>query len=486
MNASLLNASELCQMHYVDGAWVQPLSSDLYHHPNPAHPDQTVAVAMGGEADVERAIAAAKAAFPAWSQSTLAQRRACLTQIQAVYTRRIDELALAVSLDMGAPLEQLAKTAQVATGAAHLEQGIAMAAEYTPEQRKDGYLLRREPIGVCALITPWNWPINQMMCKLVPVILSGCVCVLKPSELAPRTAAVLMDILHEAGVPAGVVNMVHGAGETVGAALSRHPHVDMVSLTGSGRAGAAVSANAAATIKRVSLELGGKSANIIVAEQGFDEAVSSGVQRMMRNTGQSCNAPSRMLVNEEHYHQAQQIAVEAANAMTVGDPADAASEIGPLANERQFSKVTSMIRAALDEGATLLCGGAERPAHLSEGFYLAPTVLADVTPDMSIAKEEVFGPVLCLMSYRSVDEAIEITNDSDFGLSGYVSADSDEEAIAIATQMRTGMVHINGAGPCFSAPFGGYKQSGLGREWGEFGLDEFTELKAILLPSEPA
>ncbi len=481
-----MNATELCQMHYVDGAWTKALSSDIYQHPNPAHPDQTVAVAMGSETDAERAVAAARAAFPVWSQSTLAQRRALLAQILKVYERRMDELALAVSLDMGAPLEQLAKTAQVATGLAHLEQGVAMAARFTPEERKDGYLLRREPIGVCALITPWNWPINQMMCKLVPVLLSGCVCVLKPSELAPRTAAVLMDILHEAGVPAGVVNLVHGAGESVGAALSRHPHVDMVSLTGSGRAGAAVSANAASSIKRVSLELGGKSANIVVAEESFDEAVSFGVQRMMRNSGQSCNAPSRMLVSEEHYHRAQQLAVEAAQAMTVGDPVDAASELGPLANERQFSKVAAMIRAAVEEGAAVLCGGPERPDHLSEGFYLAPTVLADVKPDMTIAKEEVFGPVLCLMSYRNVDEAIDIANDSDFGLSGYVSADTDEEAVAIATQLRTGMVHINGAGPCFSAPFGGYKQSGLGREWGEFGLDEFTELKAILLPSEPA
>lgn len=484
MSTAPMNDNPLCQMHYVDGSWIEPLSADIYQHPNPAQPDQTVAVAMGDERDAERAIAAASAAFPAWSNSTLAERRALIARIHAVYERRIDELAQAVSLDMGAPLEQLARTAQVATGLGHLAQGMAMAATFTPEEHRDGYLLRREPIGVCALITPWNWPINQMMCKLVPALLTGCTSVLKPSELAPRTAAVLMDILHEAGTPAGVVNMIHGAGEVVGEALSKHPKIDMVSLTGSGRAGAAVSANAAASIKRVSLELGGKSANIIVAEQGFEDAVTSSVQRMMRNSGQSCNAPSRMLVSDEHYHRAQQLAVAAAEAMTVGDPADETSEIGPLANERQFSKVCSMIRAAQDEGATLLCGGPERPAHLREGYYLAPTVLADVTPDMHIAKEEVFGPVLCLMSYRSLEEAIQIANDSDYGLSGYVSADSDEEAIAIAAQLRTGMVHINGAGPCFSAPFGGYKQSGLGREWGEFGLDEFTELKSILLPSE--
>ncbi|HZZ02305.1 aldehyde dehydrogenase family protein [Paraburkholderia sp.] len=475
------------QQFYIDGQWVTPLGGgEPFEVVNPATEAVAGTIRLGSDADVELAVVAARRAFDSYSRTTLQQRCDLLANIGAVYERRLDDLAVAISEEMGAPLKQVARTAQAPLGLWHLQTTLAMAAAYPFEQQQGSTLIVKEPVGVCALITPWNWPMNQIVCKVAPALLVGCTMVLKPSEFAPFSAQILAEILHEAGVPAGVFNMIHGDGAKIGPALSAHPQVDMVSLTGSTRAGASVARHAADTIKVVSLELGGKSANIILDDAPLEQAVTAGVMNMMFNSGQSCNAPSRMLVPRSKLAQAEKIAVAALERLVVGDPANAATTTGPLANRRQFQRVQALIDQGISEGATLVAGGLGLPDGITRGYFTKPTVFSQVHNRMRIAREEIFGPVLTMLAYESEEEAIDIANDSDYGLCGYVFGGSVARATAVAKRLRTGMVHLNGAGVDPAAPFGGYKQSGVGREWGAAGIDEFVETKAVMGAVAPA
>lgn len=464
---------------YIDGAWVKPLQARTLPVINPATEQAVGTISIGSAADADRAVQAARKAFPAQSVMPRAQRLELLQSIIAVYKKRMDDVAIAVSQEMGAPLEKLAKRAQAPSGLGHFIVAANVLQEFEFERQQKTTRIVREPVGVCALITPWNWPMNQMACKIAPALATGCTMVLKPSELAPLSAYVLAEILHEAGVPAGVFNLVNGDGPGVGAALSSHPEVDMVSFTGSTRAGVLISRAAAETIKKVALELGGKSANIITEDADLAAAVKHGVLTMMNNSGQSCNAPSRMLVPAARLAEAQALAAATVARIKVGDPADADTSMGPLANEAQFGRVQKMIQRGIDEGALLVAGGAGRPAGLAHGYFVQPTVFSNVNNQMDIARQEIFGPVLCMMPYTSLDEAVAIANDTPYGLSGYVFASTPDAARPIAARLRTGNVHLNGASSDNTAPFGGYKQSGLGREWGALGFEEFLETKAV-------
>ncbi len=469
------------QHFYINGQWVEPVGGgEPFEVINPATGQLAGTIRLGGAADVERAVAAARRAFDGYSRWTLPQRKDLLMRICAVYERRLDDLAAAITEEMGAPLARLSRAAQAPLGLWHLQTALGAAAQYPFEKPQGTSLIVREPVGVCALITPWNWPLGQIVCKIAPALLVGCTVVLKPSEYAPFSAQILAEILDEAGVPAGVFNMLHGDGATVGPLLAAHPQVDMVSLTGSTRSGASVAHCAAATIKRVSLELGGKSANIILDDAPLEESVTSGVMAMMMNTGQSCNAPSRMLVPAAKLQQAEDIAAAAVQHLVVGDPLNPATTTGPIANQRQFQRVQALIAQGLSDGATLVVGGLGLPDGLTEGFFARPTVFSGLHNGMAIARKEIFGPVLTLIPYADEEEAIAIANDSDYGLSGYVWGGSVERAAEVARRLRTGMVHLNGAGVDPAAPFGGYKQSGNGREWGAAGIDEFVETKAIM------
>ena len=469
------------QLFYIDGRWIAPLSGgEPFEVINPATGLPAGVIRLGGEADAELAIAAARRAFNDYSRSSLHERKELLERVISIYERRIDEVALAISEEMGAPLHQLAKGAQAPLGLWQMQTALALADTYPFEKKLGTTLIVKEPVGVCALITPWNWPMNQVLCKVAPALLAGCTMVLKPSEFAPFSAQILAEILDEAGVPAGVFNMIHGDGARIGPLLASHPDVDMVSLTGSTRAGISVSKNAAETIKVVSLELGGKSANIILDDAPLEEAVTAGVMNMMFNSGQSCNAPSRMLLPRAKLAQAEEIAAAAVQRLVVGDPMNAATTTGPIANHRQFQRVQALIAQGVAEGATLVAGGHGLPEGVTAGWYAKPTVFSGVNNAMTIAREEIFGPVLVLIPYDSEDEAVSIANDSDYGLSGYVWGGTVEHAAAIARRLRTGMVHLNGASIDLAAPFGGYKQSGSGREWGAAGIDEFVETKAVM------
>jgi aldehyde dehydrogenase (NAD+) len=468
---------------YIDGAWVpatKPATRDVI---NPATEKAIGTISMGGAADVDKAVAAARRAFESYSRTTREERIALLHKIAGVYQSKYEEVARTISTEMGAPF-WLSKAAQAATGLAHLAQAIEVLKSYEFEEKRGTTQIIREPVGVCGMITPWNWPINQIVCKVAPALAAGCTIVLKPSELAPLSALLFAQILHEAGVPKGVFNLVNGDGETVGAAISAHPGIDMVSFTGSTRAGVRVAINAAPTVKRVSQELGGKSANIILDDADFASAVAGGVQGCFMNSGQSCNAPTRMLVPKGRHAEAVGIAKAAAAATTVGDPFQDGITIGPVVSKVQFDKIQSLIQKGIDEGATLVIGGVGRPDGLSAGFYVKPTVFADVKNDMTIAREEIFGPVLSILPYQDEEEAIAIANDTPYGLSGYVSSGSLERARKVAARLRTGNVHLNGAQVSFDAPFGGYKQSGNGREWGVNGFEEFLETKAVMGYSE--
>jgi len=475
-----------CQSFYIDGGWCDPAAGgSTMDVVSPATEEVSGVVALGGVGDAERAIAAAHRAFDGWSRTPLAQRLDLLGAICAVYERRFDEVADAITEEMGAPLHTLSKPAQARMGLAHFQVALTVARSFPFETARGTTRIVREPVGVCTLITPWNWPMNQIACKIAPALATGCTMVLKPSEFAPYSAQILAEILHEAGVPAGVFNMLFGDGPTVGPVLASHPLVDMVSLTGSTRAGAAVSHAAADGIKRVSLELGGKSANIVCASADLARAVTQGVRSMMSNAGQSCNAPSRLYVPAARLEEAEAAATAACAKLVVGDPRAAETTVGPIANRRQFERVQRLIQAGIDEGATLLCGGPGRPDGVERGFFAKPTVFSRVEDRMTIAREEVFGPVLAIRPYDDLEEAVASANASPYGLSGYVSAGTLDEARAVARRLRTGMVHLNGAGVDIAAPFGGYKQSGLGREWGAAGFEEFLETKA-LMGSEPA
>ena len=442
--------------------------------------DSCYELAMGGTADIDAAISAAAAAFPAFSAEPLETRLGYLERIAEGYQARLEEIAQAISQEMGAPIS-LARKVQAPMGLGHLKTTLAVARDFPFEEQLGQAQIRRAAAGVCALITPWNWPMNQVMCKVAPAIAAGCTMVLKPSEFAPLSAQILAEIIDEAGLPAGVFNMVHGDGAQVGPLLSSDPRIDVVSLTGSTRAGESVSREAAATIKRVSLELGGKSANILLPGCDLQRAVTHGVRAMMNNTGQSCNAPSRMLVHADQLAEAEAIAAEACSTIVAGDPQDEGTVIGPIANGRQYQRVQSMIEKGVEEGAKLVAGGTGKPEGLEVGYFARPTVFSQVSNTMTIGREEIFGPVLVMIPYQTVDEAVAIANDSDYGLSGYVFGE-DSEARAVAARLRTGMVHINGAGPDLQGAFGGYKQSGNGREWGRFGLEEFLETQSLFLP----
>jgi len=462
---------------YVNGRWIAPAGGATAPIVNPADRTEIGRVALGAPADAERAVAAAHAAFPAWSATSPAERIAYLEKILAGLIARNDEIGDAITAEMGAP-RSLGRGDQAGSGPQHFAEIIRVLKAYRFETVVGKTLVRREAIGVCALITPWNWPINQVAVKVAPALAAGCTMVLKPSELAPLDAVILAEIIDAAGVPPGVFNLIHGTGPEVGAALCAHRLVDMVSFTGSTRAGVAISEAAAPSIKRVALELGGKSANIILPGADFAEAVPASVRACMYNSGQSCNAPTRMLVPRDRLDAAAALARETAATLTIGQPADDPF-LGPIANPAQYARVTAMIAAAEAEGATLVTGGSAPPAGLEQGCFVAPTIFRDVTPAMTIAREEVFGPVLAILAYDDVDEAVTIANDTPYGLSGYVWGAGRDEAAAVARRLRTGMVHLNGAGLDSAAPFGGTKMSGNGREWGVFGLEEFLEVKSI-------
>jgi len=469
------------QQFYINGQWIAPANGASSHTViNPATESSLGELAMGGAADIDAAISAAAAAFPAFSAEPLETRLGYLERIAEGYQARLEEIAQAISQEMGAPIS-LARKVQAPMGLGHLKTTLAVARDYPFEEQLGQAQIRRAAAGVCALITPWNWPMNQVMCKVAPAIAAGCTMVLKPSEFAPLSAQLLAEIIDEAGLPAGVFNMVHGDGAQVGPLLSSDPRIDVVSLTGSTRAGESVSREAAATIKRVSLELGGKSANILLPGCDLQKAVTHGVRAMMNNTGQSCNAPSRMLVHADQLAEAEAIAAEACSTIVAGDPQDEGTVIGPIANGRQYQRVQSMIEKGTEEGAKLVAGGTGKPEGLEAGYFARPTVFSQVSNTMTIGREEIFGPVLVMIPYQTVDEAVAIANDSDYGLSGYVFGE-DSEARAVAARLRTGMVHINGAGPDLQGAFGGYKQSGNGREWGRFGLEEFLETQSLFLP----
>ena len=466
---------------YIDGHWVDPIGGgEPFNVINPATEEIAGNIRLGGVADVDCAVAAAHKAFQSYSRTTLNDRLNLLAAVIGAYEKRLDDLAAAVTEEMGAPLHQLSKPFQAPIGMWHLQTAYALAKGYAFERQQGSTLLVKEPVGVCALITPWNWPLNQIVCKVAPALVTGCTMVLKPSELAPFSSQIFAEILDAAGVPPGVFNLIHGDGAKIGPHLASHPLVDLVSLTGSTRAGAAVSKNAADTIKVVSLELGGKSANIILDDAPLEEAVTAGVINMMTNTGQSCNAPSRMLVPAAKLADAERIAASAVTKLIVGDPQNPETTTGPIANRRQYERVQSLIRTGIAEGAKLVAGGLGLPDGLARGLYTKPTVFSQVTNRMRIAQEEIFGPVLTMIPYNTEEEAIAIANDTIYGLSGFVWGGSMEHARDVAKRLRTGMVHLNGATVDPAAPFGGYKQSGIGREWGASGIDEYLETKAIM------
>jgi aldehyde dehydrogenase (NAD+) len=463
---------------YIDGAWVDPVEPRTLDVINPATEEVCGRISLGSTADVDKAVAAARRAFESYSKTTREQRIDLLQAILDEFTKRYKDVAEAIMDEMGAPWD-VANGPQAGSGPQHIKATIRALKAYEFEERNRDTLIVREPIGVCGMITPWNWPVNQVACKVAPALAAGCTMVLKPSEIAPFDAAIFAEIVDAAGVPAGVFNLVNGDGPGVGTALSEHPGIDMVSFTGSTRAGVLVAQNAAPTVKRVAQELGGKSANILLDDADFETAVKGGAEEIFFNTGQSCDAPSRMLVPRDRMEEAAALAAEVANATVVGNPREAGVQVGPLVSDVQWNKVQALIQKGIDEGATLAAGGTGRPGGLGKGYYVRPTVFANVTNDMAIAREEIFGPVLSIIPYDDEDEAVRIANDTPYGLSGYVSSGSLDRARAVASRLRTGMVHINGAEGNSMAPFGGYKQSGNGREWGAYGIDEYLEVKSI-------
>ncbi|MFP5462139.1 MAG: aldehyde dehydrogenase family protein [Gammaproteobacteria bacterium] len=465
---------------YINGEWVDPVdSSRTLDVINPATEASAGRISMGSAADVDRAVKAARAAFPSFSATSPADRVALLEAIIAEYKNRIPDMAAAITEEMGAPAT-LAQRAQAAMGIAHLQAALTVLKDYKFQEQRGSTMIVKEPIGVCGLITPWNWPVNQIACKVAPALATGCTMVLKPSEIAPFSAVIWTEILHAAGVPAGVFNLVNGDGPTVGAAISSHPEVDMVSFTGSTRAGIEVARNAAPTVKRVHQELGGKSPNVILLDADLQKAVTAGVRGVMNNSGQSCNAPTRMLVPNSRMDEVLAIAKAAAEATTVGDPASSGATIGPVVSEAQWKKIQSLIEKGIDEGAELVVGGTGRPAGLERGYYVKPTVFGRVNNTMTIAREEIFGPVLAILGYDSVEEAVHIANDTPYGLAAYVSGTDVEQVRQVAARLRAGQVNLNSSAPDMMAPFGGFKQSGNGREWGDHAFAEFLEVKAVL------
>ena len=464
---------------YINGEWVEPSGSATLEVIDPSTEEAIATIALGTAADVDRAVAAARAAFPAYAATTREERLALMRRVLEVYKSRYADIADTLSREMGAP-KKLAHTAQAAMGTAHLAKMIETLETFAFEELRGTTLIAKEPIGVVGMITPWNWPINQIMCKVGPALAAGCTMVLKPSEIAPLNALVFAEVMHEAGVPKGVFNLVNGDGPTVGEAISRHPGIDMVSFTGSTRAGILVAKAAADTVKRVHQELGGKSANIILADADLNRAVKLGVEGCMRNSGQSCNAPTRMFVPADRHAEAIAIARATAEPLKVGTPGSEETALGPVVSEAQFNKIQRLIEAGIKEGAELVTGGPGRPEGLNRGYYVRPTVFANVTDDMTIAREEIFGPVLSILPYRDEEEVIGRANDTPYGLASYVQSGSIERARKVAARMRSGNVYINYPAWDAGAPFGGYKQSGNGREYAGFGLEEFLEIKGTV------
>ena len=464
--------------HYIDGAWVESEGGQVHHVIDPSTEQPCTEITLGTQADVDKAVAAARTAFETWSQSSVEDRKALLGRIIAEYKARIPDLAKAISLEMGAPMA-LASAAQAPTGLAHFAATLKALDEFSFEETIGKARVVHEPLGVVAMITPWNWPLNQICAKVAPALAAGDTMVLKPSEEAPGCAMILAEILDAAGVPAGVFNLVNGDGPGVGAALSAHKGVDMVSFTGSTRAGIAIAQAAAATVKRVHQELGGKAPNLVLEGADLGAVLPPTVAGVLANSGQSCIAPTRLLVHKSQVDDAVAVVKGMMEATPVGDPAEVGAHIGPVVNKAQFEKIQGLIQSAIDEGATLVTGGVGRPDGRNAGFYIKPTLFTDVTPDMRIAQEETFGPVATITSYEALDDAVRIANDTEYGLSATVSGDP-VEAAKVAPRLRAGLVTINSWSPDIAAPFGGYKQSGNGRENGKYGLSDFMEVKTIV------
>lgn len=465
---------------YIDGQWVAPTEAKDIDVINPATEQPVAVISLGGEADLNKAVDAAKTAFETWGESPVEERVALFERIIEIYNRRSAEMDEAIRLEMGAPTK-FAHEQQTPSGSGHFEATLEALKSHQWERPspRGGSTLRDEPIGVCGLITPWNWPINQIAAKVAPALAAGCTMVLKPSEIAPLSAMLFAEILDEAGCPKGVFNLVNGDGLGIGVPMSSHPDIDMVSFTGSTRAGTSVSQNAAATVKRVALELGGKSANILFADADLETAVQFSVEGCFANSGQSCDAPTRLLVERSVYDEVLALANRFASETTVGDPQQDGDHIGPVVSQLQFDRIQSHIEAGIKEGTKLLAGGAGKPEGLETGYYVRPTIFADVSNDMHVAREEIFGPVLAILPFETEEDAVRIANDTPYGLAAYIQTGDPERAGRVARKLRAGNVYINGAGIDYDVPFGGYKQSGNGREFGQFGLEDFLELKAI-------
>jgi aldehyde dehydrogenase (NAD+) len=474
---------ENLQKFYINGKWVEPRSKNTMPVINPATEEQIGTVAMGNAEDVDLAVSAANEAFVTFSQTSIQDRLDLLIKIKDVTQKRFEELVKAMSTEMGAPMT-MARDAQADAAIGHLD-GFIDALKNLEDQKTlpNGDVLCKEAIGVCGLITPWNWPINQITLKVLPAIATGCASILKPSEHTPISAVVYTEILHDAGVPAGVFNLVQGNGEDVGVALSRHPNIQMISFTGSTRGGISVTKESATTVKKVTLELGGKSPNLVFADCDLQEKVTASVNECMFNTGQSCDAPTRLLVEKKCYAEVLEIAKQAAENISLGDPTKEGDHLGPLFDKIQYDRVQTMIKVGIDEGVTLLTGGLGKPAGFETGWYTKPTIFADVTNDKRVAQEEIFGPVLVIIPFEDEADAIKIANDTPYGLAAYMQTGSKERADRVARQLRAGAVHVNGAGYNYGSPFGGYKQSGNGREGGDMGIEDYLETKTLHFPS---
>ena len=464
---------------YINGEFTDPLSNETLEIINPATEEEIGIVALGSVEDVDRAVLSARKAFSVSSQLSKKDRLDILETIRENYKKRFSDLSEAIRLEMGAPIK-LAEGAQAATGLGHLKTAMRVLEKHEFEYKHGDYIVREEPIGVCGLITPWNWPINQIVSKVAPAFAAGCTVILKPSEIAPLSAMIIAEIVHESKIPAGMFNLVNGLGNIVGEAMSAHRGIDMMSFTGSTRGGIAVATASANTVKRVSQELGGKSANIILDDDSFDKSITNGVNHVMSNTGQSCNAPTRMLVPLSRHKEALDIARNSVQNIKVGKPDDVSTDLGPLVSITQYNKVQNLIGKGIEEGAQLVSGGKGKPDGLDKGYYVKPTIFGNVSNDMIIAKEEIFGPVLSIIPYDDVEHAVSIANDTIYGLAAYVTGEDQKKCLEVARELRAGQISINYGSSGPSAPFGGYKQSGNGREKAEWGLDEFLEVKAIM------
>ena len=466
---------------YINGKWIPPLISKDLEVINPSNEEVCAVISLGDSADTNVAVQAAKQAFPIWSKTTKEEKIALLEKLYEIYKSRWSDMSAIISMEMGAPIE-MATEQQCSTGAGHIKAFIKTLKNFEfektfNEKDSDNYIAY-EPIGVCALITPWNWPINQISLKVIPALAAGCTMILKPTEIAPLSGMLFAEMIHEAGFPAGVFNLINGDGAGVGTQLSGHPEIDMISFTGSTRAGKLISKNAADTIKRVCLELGGKGANIIFADAD-EKAIQRGVLRVFNNSGQSCNAPTRMLVEKSIYEKAVSEAIAVANNTNVNIASEKGNHIGPVVSKVQYDKIQNLIQSGIDEGANLVAGGPNRPEGLDKGYFIKPTVFSDVTTNMKIANEEIFGPVISILPFENEEEAISISNDTNYGLTNYIQTQDKEKAQRISKKLRSGMVEINGNAFTKGTPFGGYKQSGNGREGGSWGLEEYLEVKTI-------